>query len=183
MPQARQRAGASGGAERSDLRQHTMTRNDENPLCGGRKRPPALRAAACVLIGVLAGCASSSQVVLVGAARPAISPDQVKIYLEPPGTTYEQIANLAASSEGSFAITAAGKMDKVVERLKRQAAKPGANDLLLHGIGDQTSKPGAGVAVGYEDQSAHSPYGLGFHAWAFFYQKAGDGIAIYVEPK
>jgi hypothetical protein len=74
-------------------------------------------------------------------------------------------------------------MDKVVERLKRQAAKLGANGLLLHGIGDQTSKPAVGGAVGYEDESAHSPYGLGFHAWAFFYQKAGDGIAIYVEPK
>ena len=160
-----------------------MTRNDEKPLCGGRTLPRALRATACVLTAVLAGCAASSQVVLVGAARPAISPDQVKVYLEPPGTTYEQIANLAASSEGSFAITAAGKMDKVVERLKQQAAKLGANGLLLHGIGDQTSKPPIGGAVGYEDESAHSPYGLGFHAWAFFYQKAGDGIAIYVQPK
>jgi hypothetical protein len=160
-----------------------MTRNDENPLRGGRNLSRALRAAACVLIAVLAGCASSSQVALVGAARPAISPDQVKIYLEPPDTAYEQIANLAASSEGSFAITAAGKMDKVVERLKRQAAELGANGLLLHGIGDQTSRPAIGGAVGYEDESAHSPYGLGFHAWAFFYQKEGDGIAIYVEPK
>src|SRR5580693_8507160 len=117
MPQARQRARANGGAERSGLRRDTMTRNDENPLCGARNLPRASRAAACaaacMLIAALAGCASSSQVVLVGEARPAISPDQVKIYLEPPDTTYEQIANLAASSEGSFAITAAGKMDKV----------------------------------------------------------------------
>ena len=152
-------------------------------MCNGRSLPRALHAAASVLIAVLAGCASSSQVVLVGAARPAISPDQVKIYLEPPNAAYEQIANLAASSEGSFAITAAGKTDKVVERLKRQAAKLGANGLLLHGVGDQTSRPSVGVAVGYEDESAHSPYGLGFHAWAFFYEKAGDGIAIYVQPK
>ena len=160
-----------------------MTRNDENLLCGGRNLQRALRAAACVLIAVLAGCASSSQVVLIGTARPAISPDQVKIYLEPPEGTYEQIANLAASSEGSFAITAAGKMDEVVERLKRQAAKLGANGLLLHGVGDRTTRPAVGAAVGYEDESAHSPYGLGFHAWAFFYQKAGDGVAIYVKPK
>ena len=160
-----------------------MTRKDEDSPCGRRNLPRVLRAAACVLAGVLAGCASSSQGVLVGAARPAISPDQVKIYLEPPATPYEQIANLAASSEGSFALTAAGKTDTVVERLKRQAAKLGANGLLLHGIADQTSKPAVGGAVGYEDQSAHSPYGLGFHAWAFFYQKAGDGVAIYVGPK
>ena len=160
-----------------------MTRNDASPLCDGRRLPQALRTAGAVLIAALAGCASSSQVVLVGAARPAITPDHVKIYLEPPDARYEQIANLAASSEGSFAITAAGKSDKVVERLKQQAAKLGANGLLLHGVGDETSKPPVGAAVGYEDESAHSPYGFGFHAWAFFYQKAGDGIAIYVEPK
>ena len=160
-----------------------MTRNDANPVYVGRSLPRALRAAASVLIAVLAGCASSSQVVLVGAAGPAISPDQVKVYLEPPNARYEQIANLAASSEGSFAFTAAGKTDKVVERLKRQAAKLGANGLLLHGVGDQTSRTPVGAAVGYEDESAHSPYGLGFHAWAFFYQKAGDGIAIYVQTK
>jgi hypothetical protein len=160
-----------------------MTRNDENLLCGGRNLQRALRAAACMLIAVLAGCASSSQVVLIGTARPAISPDQVKIYLEPPDATYEQIANLAASSEGSFAITAAGKMDEVVGRLKRLAAKLGANGLLLHGVGDLTTSPAVGAAVGYEDESARSPYGLGFHAWAFFYQKAGDGVAIYVKPK
>ena len=160
-----------------------MTRNDQNPICDQQSLSRTLRTAGAVLIAALAGCASSSQVVLVGAARPPTSPDQVKIYLEPPGATYEQIANLAASSEGSFAITAAGKMDKVVERLKQQAAKLGANGLLLHGVEDQTSRPPVGAAVGYEDESARSPYGLGFHARAFFYQKAGDGIAIYVEPK
>jgi hypothetical protein len=160
-----------------------MTCNDENPLCDGPRLPQALRVASVILITALAGCASSSQVVLVGAARPAISPDQVKIYLEPPATPYEQIANLAASSGGSFSITAAGKIDKVVERLKQQAAKLGANGLLLHGVGDQTSRAPVGAAVGYEDESAHSPYGLGIHAWAFFYQKEGDGIAIYLAPK
>ena len=160
-----------------------MTRNDENSLCDTRTLRRPLRVAASLLIAVLAGCASSSQVVLVGTARPAISADQVKIYLEPPDSRYEQIANLAASSEGSFALTAAGKADEVVERLKRQAAKLGANGLLLHGVGDETSRPAVGAAVGYEDQSAHSPYGLGIHAWAFFYQKAGDGVAIYVDPK
>ena len=161
-----------------------MNRSDENAMRDGPSLPRALRTAAgAVLIAALAGCASSSQVVLVGTARPAISADQVKIYLEPPDARYEQIANLAASSDGSFAITAAGKMDKVVERLKQQAAKVGANGLLLHGVGDQTSRPPVGAAVGYEDESAHSPYGLGIHAWAFFYQKAGDGVAIYVQPK
>ena len=163
-----------------------MTRID-NPAQSVRSSPrtrslsasaSCLRAA--VVVAILAGCASS-QAVLVGTARPAISPDQVLIYLRPPESPYEQIANLAASSRGSFAITAPGKMDKVVERLKQQAAKLGANGILLHGVADQAGTPvGAGVDV--ENQSTHSPYGLGFSAWAFFYSKAGDGVAIYVEP-
>jgi hypothetical protein len=136
---------------------------------------------AAVLIAVLAGC-TSSQAVLVGRARPAISPDQVRIYLQPPQSPYEQIADLAASSRGSFALTAAGKTDKVIERLKQQAAKLGANGILLHGVADQAGSP-IGAAVGVENQSTHSPYGLGVSGWAFFYSKAGDGVAIYVEPK
>ena len=74
------------------------------------------------------------------------------------------------------------KMDKVVERLKQQAAKLGANGILLHGVADQAGSP-VGAAVDVENQSSRSPYGLGFSAWAFFYSKAGDGVAIYVEPK
>jgi hypothetical protein len=140
-----------------------------------------LGAGGAFLMTALAGCASS-QVVLVGHARPAISPAQVQIYLQPPESRYEQIANLAASSRGSFAVTSAGKMDKVIERLKRQAAQLGANGILLHGVGDQAGRA-VGAEVGVENQSTHSPYGLGFGAWAFFYQKAGDGVAIYVEPK
>jgi hypothetical protein len=132
-----------------------------------------------LVIAALTGCAVS-QVVLVGRTRPATSADQVRIYLQPPDAPYEQIANLAASSRGSFAITAEGKMDKVVERLKKEAAKVGANGLLLHGVDDQTA--GAlGAGVGTEMDSGHSPYGLGFGVSATFHGKSGDGVAIYVE--
>jgi hypothetical protein len=137
---------------------------------------------ACTLaLGTAPGCVAT-HVSLVGQARPAISPDQVQIYLQPPETHYEQIANLTASSRGSFAVTGVGKMDKVVERLKAQAAKLGANGILLHGVGDQSAGSiGAGVST--ETNSPHSPYGLGFGVSAMFYQKSGDGVAIYVDPK
>ena len=67
------------------------------------------------LLVILAGCATSH--VMVGNARPAISPSQVKIYLHPP-EKYEEIAILDTSSQGSFSFTQQGKMDSVVERLK-----------------------------------------------------------------
>ena len=139
----------------------------------------ALGLSAGWMIAALTGCAVS-HVALVGRARAPTLPDQVRIYLQPPGGPYEEIANLSASSRGSFAMTAAGKMDKVIERLKIEAAKVGANGILLHGVGDQTAgSMGAGIST--EMDSGHSPYGLGFGVSALFYGKSGDGVAIYVE--
>ncbi len=138
----------------------------------------ALGLTACWMSAALTGCAAS-HVALVGSTRAPTSPDQVKIYLQPPGGRYEQIANLSASSRGSFAITATGKMDKVIERLKIEAAKVGANGILLHGVGDNTSGS-LGAGINTEMDSGHSPYGLGFGVSAFFYGKSGDGVAIYV---
>jgi len=134
-----------------------------------------------VVIAALSGCASS-QVAVVGRVRPAISPEQVQIYLEPPASKYDEIANLSASSRWSYSMTAEGKADKVIERLKKDAAKLGANGILLHGVGDQAGgSVGAGIST--ETNSPHSPHGLGFGASAFFFHKSGDGVAIYVEPK
>jgi hypothetical protein len=140
-----------------------------------------LEMSSALVIAALTGCVSS-QAVVVGHARPPISPEQVQIYLEPPESKYDEIANLSASSRGSFSMTAAAKMDKVVARLKIEAAKLGANGILLHGVGDQAGgSVGAGIST--ETNSPHSPYGLGFGASAFFFQKSGDGVAIYVELK
>src|SRR5882672_4924127 len=99
------------------------------------------------LLVILAGCATSH--VMVGNARPAISPSQVKIYLHPP-EKYEEIAILDTSSQGSFSFTQQGKMDVVVERLKAEAAKLGANGILLESTGDRyggSVSTGAGTAA------------------------------------
>jgi hypothetical protein len=125
---------------------------------------------------VLAACVSSH--VLVGTPRAPISPDQVKIYVHPPAK-YEEIAILDSSSRVSLAITAQGKTDKVIERLKAEAAKLGANGILLQGIGDQQG--GAiGAGVGSASASGNSATGFGFGSSAAVYQKAGSGMAIYV---
>jgi hypothetical protein len=148
--------------------------NESNPLS-------ALGMTCTVVIAALSGCASS-QVAVVGRVRPPISPEQVQIYLEPPDSKYDEIANLSASSRWSYSMTAEGKIDKVIERLKKDAAKLGANGILLHGVGDQAGgSVGAGIST--ETNSPHSPYGLGFGASAFFFQKSGDGVAIFVEPR
>jgi hypothetical protein len=127
-----------------------------------------------LLLAALSGCATSY--VMVGQARPPISPDQVQIYLHPPANKYSEIALLDTSSRGSFAITAQGKTNVVMDRLKVEAAKLGANGILLEGVGDQAA---GSVGTGYATASGHSAFGFGSSA-TVFHQK-GDGLAIYVE--
>lgn len=136
----------------------------------------------CGLIpAALLGCVST-RTVMLGHVRPVISPNQVRVFLQPPATSYEQIAILTASSRGALTLTSAAKINKVVERLKSEAAKLGANGILLHGVGNQRSEP-LGIGLSGESDSGHSPYGLGFGFWAFTNPKSGEADAIYLEPQ
>lgn len=120
----------------------------------------------------LTGCASSSLV--VGTRRPPISPDQVRIYVDPP-QKYEKVAVLSAVSNFSFAITEQGKTNKVAERLKAEAAALGANGVLIGGIDDQmTGTWGTGQAWG----NAGGAFAIG--GSSAIYRKKGQGFAIYV---
>lgn len=127
----------------------------------------------------LSGCATSH--VMMGQARPPISPDQVVVYFHPPQTKYDEIAMIDTSSKGGFGFTAQGKTDVVMRRMKEEAAKLGANGVLVQGIG---SEPGGSVSTGFGQGSAYGnhAYGTGIGFSGNVVQKAGSGIAIYVEP-
>jgi hypothetical protein len=135
--------------------------------------------AATLTFATISGCVTSH--VMVGQARPPISPDLVQIYLRPPANKYVEIALLDTSSKGAFAFSAQGKTDAVMERLKGEAAKLGANGILLQGVGDQA---GGSVGTGFGSATAtgHSAFGVGFGSSATIFHKKGDGLAIYVEP-
>lgn len=128
---------------------------------------------------LLVGCAASSHV-LVGTARPPISPDQVKIYLHPPAR-YEEVAIIDASSRGSPAFTDQQKMDKAIARLKDQAASLGANGILLEGAGDQQAGA-VGTGFGTATATGNSAYGTGVGVSAGIFIKSAKGMAIYVPP-
>jgi hypothetical protein len=132
-----------------------------------------------VLIATLSACATSH--VMLGKARPPITPDQVQIYTGPPPARYDQIASLDTSSSGSFSFTAQGKSDKVIERLKNEAAKLGANGVLLQGISDQVSGS-FGTGGGSASASGNTAVGVGIGGSVALHRKAGTGIAIYVYP-
>ena len=126
---------------------------------------------------LLAACASSH--VMIGKARPPISPDQVHIYTRPPTVPYEEIARLETSSQGSFSFTAQGKTDAVIKRLKEEAAKLGANGVLLEGIGEEASGS-VGTGGGSTSYSRGSSVGGGVGIGVGLTKKVGGGIAIYV---
>jgi len=124
-----------------------------------------------------AACTTSH--VMIGKARPPISPEQVVIYTRPPEMPYEEIARIETSSQGSFSFTAQGKTDAVIRRLKEEAAKLGANGVLLEGIGDQASGS-IGTGGGSTSYSSHSSVGGGVGIGVGLSRKAGGGLAIYV---
>ncbi len=132
-----------------------------------------------VIVIALNGCATSH--VMMGKARKPISPDLVTVYFHPPQTKYEEIAMIDTSSKGGFGFTAQGKTDVVMRRLKEEAAKLGANGVLIQGIG---SESGGSVSSGFGQGSSYGnhAYGSGIGFSGNVIHKAGSGIAIYVEP-
>jgi hypothetical protein len=128
---------------------------------------------------VLAGCASSSHI-LVGTPRAAVTPDQVKIYSAPP-QKFEEIAILDASSKSVFGTGGQRTIDKVIERLKAQAAQLGANGLILEGF-SESETASIGTGVGSDSYSHNSAVGVGVGGSLGVFTKTGKGRAIFVPP-
>ena len=137
----------------------------------------SLRVCACAFL--LQACASSSHV-MVGQPRAPISPDQVRVYLEPP-PHYEQIAALDASSGGFFG-SDQSKMDSAMAKLKAEAAKVGANGVLLQAVENQQSGS-IGVGVGGGSVGPNSAVGTSVGGSGGLYSKAAKALAIYVAPE
>jgi hypothetical protein len=128
----------------------------------------------------LTACSTSSHV-LVGSARPAISPESVRVYYTPP-PKYEEIATVNATSQGSLALTSQQNMDKAMQRLKQEAARLGANGVLLQTVHDtQSSSIGAGG--GGTSYGPNSATGVGVGGSFALTSKVVQGLAIYVPPQ
>ena len=129
---------------------------------------------------LMTACATDS-VVITGTPRPAISPADVKIYSRPPAT-FQEIAILNASKNSAFTTGGQKTVDKVIAGLKEQAAKVGANGVILQGFSDaQTGSLGSGV--GSSSVSSNSAVGVGVGGSLGIYKKTGHGVAIFVPPE
>ena len=135
---------------------------------------------AALLAGAAAACSTSSHV-LIGTARPAISPESVRVYWSPP-PKYEEVATVNATSQGSLALTSQQNMDKAVQRLKVEAAKLGANGVLLQGVQD-THTGSIGAGGGSSSYSPGSAVGVGVGGSFAITNKLVQGLAIYVAPQ
>lgn len=121
---------------------------------------------------VLAGCASSSRLML-GAPRPAIAVEQVRVYQVPP-KRYEEIARLDASSAIGFGTQ--GQSNATINRLRREAAKLGADGVLLLGVDTIAPPVSLGVGAGSFGRHVGGSVGIGIPTA----QRHAAGIAIHV---
>src|SRR5215469_12723263 len=89
---------------------------------------------------------------------------------------------MAACSTSSLALTSQQNMDKAVQRLKEEAARLGANGVLLQGVQDvQSGSIGAGG--GGASYGPNSATGVGVGGSFALTSKAVQGLAIYVPPQ
>jgi hypothetical protein len=123
-----------------------------------------------IIAAVLAlGACATATVVPVGNTRAPIDPSQVRLYAQPPAH-YEVVAILNGNSgiEG----TAQGAVNDVIDKLKEQAAKLGANGVLIGKMGQQYSGSWGGASyMGWGTFSSSS---------LASYSKTIDAQAIYV---
>ena len=137
---------------------------------------------AAVSLAALLSCASGSSVI-TGETRDPISPDEVRIYLEPP-ERFEVIGLLEVTSNVNFSRQKA--QDRAMQRLKEQAAKVGANGVLLHNT--QVQVHGGGGASGFgmgTGSSGNVSYGGMFIIGSGSGSSdriSAQGRAIYVPP-
>ncbi len=82
-----------------------------------------------LLLPVVAAQAGGSYI-LLGKKRAPIDPEEVMIYFDPPAR-YEKVAMVEGDSMGAFAFSSQAKTDKAIQRMKKQAAKLGANAIIL----------------------------------------------------
>ncbi|MBP3771669.1 MAG: hypothetical protein J6I53_03120 [Treponema sp.] len=90
-------------------------------------------------------CATADGTALVtGKQRPATNPESVVVYTEAPAK-YEIIGIVTASSDSGW--TEQGDLDYAMAELKKQAAKIGANGVILESVG--TSNSGGVIGYGF----------------------------------
>ena len=123
-----------------------------------------------LIVMFLVGCVPVSHII-VGDTREPIDPSSVKIYLDYP-EQYKKMALIDAGSNFAFKDPVIlfdwqSKMDKATERLKIEAAKLGANGILIINTDNKIYQSTNSDGKGSSSSSSHT-------------EKFVKAIAIYV---
>jgi hypothetical protein len=138
--------------------------------------PLTVRSMAVAAMLLSAACAPIQ--VLTGTARPPIPASDVMVYSTAP-PRFEQIALLSATTRTVFRPGGQKTVDKLVLRLAAQAAKLGANGIILDDVSDEQSMS-LGTGVGSESYTHNADISLGVGGFFGVYKKIGNARAIYV---
>ena len=128
---------------------------------------------AILFVTFLFGCGTNGSSIITGNVRPEISPDEVKVYIDPP-PQYETIGIVESSRKIESSRQKA--QDNVIEDLKKLAAKMGANGVLLTSTGTQPAGSTGGFAIG----SSFGNVGFGVGSGNTSEKIVGQGRAIYI---
>lgn len=93
----------------------------------------ALQLAALCVVLLLGACATAT-VIPVGNARPPVDPSQVRLYVQPPAR-YEVLGIISGNSQ--LEGTGQSGLNDVIKEVRKQAAKLGANGVLIASTGQQ----------------------------------------------
>ena len=138
-------------------------------------------------LSVLASYVSASTV-MVGDPRPPTDPNNVKVYMETP-RHFDRIAIIRKGSGGSWAFSDQSQVDEAIAKIRIEAAKVGANGILLQVI-ETDSRGGVGIGIGGfglgggRRRGWGGPsVGIGTSFYAPILHKTVQAEAIYVHHK
>jgi hypothetical protein len=131
-----------------------------------------------MFVSLLGGNASAGTVI-VGEVRPPISPDRVKVYWDAP-RRYDRIAIITKGSGGAWIFSDNSEVDTAIARIRTEAAKLGANGIILTAI---ENRSGGGVSIGvggFGFPGRHVAVGGSTSVYAPIMHKSVQAEAIHV---
>jgi hypothetical protein len=132
---------------------------------------------AIALIPILAGCATSSQI-LTGSPRAPLPPSDVRVYTQAP-KSFEEIAVLGGSRKSVSTAGGERAIEKIIATMKAQAAELGANGLLLEDISDSNAV-NLGTGVGSQTYTHNASINVGVGGSLGVVKKTAKARAIFV---
>jgi hypothetical protein len=140
----------------------------------------AIKCAGALFLSVLAGCATSSQI-LTGTARAPIAANEVRVYTQAP-PSFDEIAVLNATRRSISGPAGERAIQKMIESMKNQAALLGADGLLLEEFSDAQAFS-LGTSLGSESYAHNGSISLGAGASIGVVKNTARGRAIFVAPE